>query len=145
MSELDGVEGIGVGSANNQQVHRVEYTRSDVATTRRALSDLENQASKLGEQISRQISTADTANMDEFKAAWDNRDALNTVNKQIASVRDTLSSMMPADSTARLSQQERTQIQGLYTTGLYTQTQLAAQYNVSQPTIGEIVKPKDRT
>jgi transposase-like protein len=47
---------------------------------------------------------------------------------------------MPHASTARLSDQERQQIKGLYLSRLYTQQQLAEQYGVSQPTIGDIVR-----
>ncbi|POY54817.1 hypothetical protein PB70LOC_04473 [Pectobacterium versatile] len=141
MSVIDGNNGDGSNGASPQQiVQRVEYTRTDVATTRRALSDLELQRSRLGEQVQRRMATASTANLEEFQAAWNDRSSLNDVNDQISSIRQTLESMMPSESSARLSQDERTQITGLYASGLYTQSQLAQQYGVSQPTIGDIVR-----
>ena len=48
--------------------------------------------------------------------------------------------LMPETSTARLSDNERQQIKGLYSSGLYTQQEIADQYGVSQPTIGDIVR-----
>ena len=129
------------GNGPEQQIEqRIEYSRSDVATTRRALSDLEQQSSRLGEQIQRQMATANTATPEEFRRAWENRSQLNQVNEQISAMRDTMERMMPGTGNARLSNEERTQIQGLYASGLYTQTELANQYGVSQPTIGDVVR-----
>jgi len=140
MSILDGGDGTGGNGSGPQFEQRVEYSRTDVATTRRALADLESQASRLGQQIQQQMANANTANMEEFERAWKNRSQLNQVNEQISAVKATMEEMMPGASSARLSGEERTQIQGLYASGLYTQLQLANQYGVSQPTIGDVVR-----
>lgn len=124
----------------NQQQEQQCFSRSDVATTRRAIQDLKNQADKLKRSINNSMSEANTVSLDEFKSSWDKREALNKVNKKVDELGGTLSDMMPSLSKARLSDEERTQIKGLYNSKLYTQKQLAEQYGVSQPTVGEVVK-----
>lgn len=136
--DVNDLDGVGL-----RVEHRVEYSRSDIATTRRALTDLESQASRLGEQIQQQMSNASSATIDDFQRAWSNRSRLNEVNTQISSIRETMEAMMPNVSNARLSEEERTQIRGLYASRLYTQAEIGEQYGVSQPTIGDVVR-RDR-
>jgi predicted transcriptional regulator len=56
-------------------------------------------------------------------------------------LRDQLLSGMPqVPSNAALSPQEKTEIRGLYDSGLYTQHQLADQYGVTQPAVSQCVR-----
>ncbi|MBK5376205.1 hypothetical protein JFT81_16360 [Pseudomonas sp. TH43] len=48
--------------------------------------------------------------------------------------------ILPSHGNAKLTEEEKNQIRGLYASGLYTQAQLARQYGVQQPTISEIVR-----
>lgn len=140
MSGLDGSQNNAGGADEQEVVQKIQYSRSDVATTRRALTDLEIQSSRLQDQLQRDIASANTASMDQFQAAWKKRETLNQVNGQIANLRETLEDMMPSPGKAKLSDQEKKEIKGLYQTGLYTQTSLAQQYGVSQPTVGDVVR-----
>lgn len=129
-------------SANptEQVIQQNLFSRADVATTRRALQDLSNQAGKLNETIRNELADSNNLSIESYNSIWTKRERLNEVNTQIESVKSTLSSMMPNTGSARLSAEEKKQITGLYNSGLYTQKQIAEQYGVSQPSIGDIVK-----
>lgn len=116
------------------------FTRADVATTRRALHDLQKQAGKLSDAIFQLAATAPHVSHLAFKEAWEKRETLNKMQAQMVDLQAEMESILPSTSTARLSDNERRQIKGLYATGLYTQQQLAEQYGVSQPTIGDIAR-----
>ena len=123
-----------------QAAQQQSFTRADIATTRRAFQDLQQQAGKLSDAIFQIAVTAPQCSRDAFQAAWEKRDALNKMQAQMAELQSQMDSIMPSASTARLSDNERRQIRGLYATGLYTQQQIADQYGVSQPTIGDVVR-----
>jgi hypothetical protein len=118
------------------------FTRSDVATTRRAIQDLKSQSEKLKGSLNQSLAEADNTSFNEFKAIWEQRNKLNQVNNQVNELEQGIAEIMPSLSKAKLSNEERNEIAGLYNSKLYTQSQLAEQYGVSQPTIGDVVKKK---
>lgn len=124
-----------VHAAQQQQI-----TRSDVATTKRAFQDLKNQAEKLSNTVFQIAATAPNCTKEAFEEAWEQRNKLNAVNVELAKLEGEMATCMPSTSTARLGDKEKKEIRGLYATGLYTQQQLADQYGVTQPTIGDIVR-----
>ncbi|OOF13053.1 MULTISPECIES: hypothetical protein [unclassified Salinivibrio] len=133
------------GSTNDtQQVQEQKqqqcFTRSDVATTRRAIQDLKSQSEKLKGSLSQSLTEADNTSLEEFRTIWDKRDKLNQVNNQVKELEQSITEIMPSLSKAKLSNEEKNEIAGLYNSKLYTQSQLAEQYGVSQPTIGDVVK-----
>lgn len=123
-----------------QAAQQQSFTRTDIATTRRAFQDLQQQAEKLGGAIFQIVTTAPHCSKEAYDAAWEKRQALNQMQAQMQHLQTQMEEIMPSASMARLSDNERTQIKGLYATRLYTQQELAVQYGVSQPTIGDIVR-----
>lgn len=123
-----------------QAAQQQSFTRTDIATTHRAFNDLQQQADKLSNAIFRVAATAQHCSQEAFQEAWNRRNELNQIQEQLGSLRTQMDTMMPVASTSRLSETERTQIKGLYASGLYTQKELADQYGVSQPTVGDITR-----
>ncbi|MGL6411003.1 hypothetical protein ACSZMR_13550 [Aeromonas veronii] len=136
-----------IDQSNASEVRKVEqaqYSRSDLATTRRALSDLESQAEKLTQQVHYHLAKPGQVSLEDFQAGWAQREKLNQISGQIDSLRQSISEILPSVvSSPRLSVEEREQIRGLYQSRLYTQQQIAEQYGVSQPTVGDIVRKRD--
>ncbi|MBF6650433.1 hypothetical protein [Methylobacter sp. BlB1] len=123
-----------------QVAQQQAISRSDIATTKRAFQDLRDKTQKLQDTIWQLATNASDCPKDAFQDAWDKRQELNQINKQLTAMEELISNCMPKASTARLTEKERTEIKGLYQSGLYTQAQLADQYNVTQPTISDIIK-----
>jgi two-component SAPR family response regulator len=123
-----------------QAAQQQSFSRSDVATTRRAVQDLKDQTQKLSSAILQIAATSPNCDMEEFKTAWEQRKKLNQAQHELRSLEERIGSLLPRASTARLTNSERKQIQGLYSSGLYTQGQLADQYGVTQPAISDITK-----
>lgn len=131
-------------SGDTQQVQEQKqqqcFTRSDVATTRRAIQDLKGQSEKLKNSLSQSLAMADNTSLDEFQSIWNKREQLNQVNTQVKELEHNINEIMPSLSKTKLSDDEKNEITGLYNSKLYNQTQLAEQYGVSQPTIGDVIK-----
>lgn len=123
-----------------QAAQQQSFSRSDIATTRRAVQDLKDQTQKLSNAILQIAATSPDCAKEAFEAAWQQRQQLNSAQQQLNSLEQQLSNCLPHASTARLTDKERKEIQGLYSSGLYTQGQLADQYGVTQPTISDITK-----
>ncbi|MEB4592259.1 hypothetical protein VSS37_14825 [Candidatus Thiothrix sp. Deng01] len=123
-----------------QTAQQQSFSRSDIATTRRAVQDLKDQTQKLSTAILQIAATSPDCPRGAFEAAWQQRQQLNQVQQQLNSLEQQISNYLPHASTARLTDKERKEIQGLYRSGLYTQGQLADQYGVTQPTISDITK-----
>lgn len=123
-----------------QAAQQQSFSRSDIATTKRAVQDLKDQTQKLSNAILQIAATSPDCAKEAFEAAWQQRQQLNSVQQQLTSLAQQLSNCLPHASTARLTDKERKEIQGLYSSGLYTQGQLADQYGVTQPTISDITK-----
>jgi predicted XRE-type DNA-binding protein len=104
------------------------------------LQDLSGQTKKLRTAIWQLAATQPDCSKEVFEDAWKKREQLNQLNGQLASIGEQLERCLPRASTARLTEKERTEIKGLYNSGLYTQSQLAEQYDVTQPTISDITK-----
>jgi DNA-directed RNA polymerase specialized sigma subunit len=123
-----------------QAAQQQSITRADIATTKRAFQDLQGQAEKLKGALFSIAASAPHCSKESFEEAWSKRDQLNQVQQQMSGLQKQMLDLMPETSTARLSDNERQQIKGLYSSGLYTQQEIADQYGVSQPTIGDIVR-----
>lgn len=123
-----------------QAAQQQSFSRSDIATTRRAVQDLKDQTQKLSTAILQIAATSPDCAKEAFEAAWQQRHQLNQVQQQLNSLEQQIGNCLPHASTARLTDKERREIQGLYSSGLYTQGQLANQYGVTQPTISDITK-----
>ncbi|AMV47828.1 hypothetical protein [Paraburkholderia caribensis] len=123
-----------------QAAQQQSFSRSDVATTKRALQDLTTQTKKLQDAIWQIAATQQECTKEAFEDAWKKRGQLNEVNRQLASIGQHLEATLPRVGAARLTEREKTEIKGLYQSGLYTQSQLAEQYGVTQPTISDITK-----
>lgn len=123
-----------------QAAQQQSFSRSDIATTKRAVRDLKDQTQKLSNAILQIAATSPDCDKEAFEAAWQQRQQLNSVQQQLTSLEQQLNNCLPHASTARLTDKERKEIQGLYSSGLYTQGQLADQYGVTQPTISDITK-----
>lgn len=123
-----------------QKAQQQAFVRADVAATTRAFQDLDSRVAKLSDSIFQLAATAPNCSKEAFEEAWKKREELNQVHHDLANLESKIKSCMPPSSTARLTPQERQQIKGFYQTGLYTQQQLAEQYGVTQPTIGDIVR-----
>ncbi len=121
---------------------QVAVTRTQVATTTRAIQDLSAQIQNAQSMLGAQMVTTPQMGLQEFQAAWQERDRLNQLHAQLHTLQDGLSKNMPSpsDFQVRLTDKERSEIRGLYASGLYTQQQLADQYGVTQPTIARIVE-----
>jgi hypothetical protein len=111
-----------------RKLHSSRASRSDIATTKRAVQDLKDQTQKLSNAILQIAATSPDCAKEAFEAAWQQRQQLNSVQQQLTSLEQQLSNCLPHASTARLTDKERKEIQGLYSSGLYTQGQLADQY-----------------
>jgi len=123
-----------------QSAQQQSFSRSDIATTKRAVQDLKQQTQKLSGAILKIAATSPDCDKEAFEAAWHKRQQLNSVQQQLASIEEQISDCLPQANTARLTEKERKEIQGLYSSGLYTQKQLADDYGVTQPTISDIIK-----
>lgn len=123
------------------QAEQPAFSRAQVAATVRAFQDINGQIEQARAVISNNMRNAPTMGFEAFQQAWSARETLNTLSAQAAALQAGLSQHTPAPTNfqGNLTAVERTQIAGLYASGLYTQQQLADQYGVSQPTIGRIV------
>nr|WP_267911043.1 MULTISPECIES: sigma factor-like helix-turn-helix DNA-binding protein [Pseudomonas] len=65
------------------------------------------------------------------------------LRKRLQAAAPVLQAVTPRAGNARLTDRERTEIQGYYMTGNYTQEQLASQFQVSQATVSNIVSDDD--
>ncbi|MYN04404.1 hypothetical protein GTP41_20125 [Pseudoduganella sp. DS3] len=112
-------------------------TRSEVAAAKRSISEL----SKSLDQIQRQLINTPVAKTnahevaEKLLAASALRESLNRHEAQVLSA-------LPQSKGGKLSDRERKEISGYYSTGHFTQGALAEQYGVSQSTIHEIVATK---
>nr|WP_045625880.1 hypothetical protein [Vibrio parahaemolyticus] len=101
-------------SGDTQQVQEQKqqqcFTRSDVATTRRAIQDLKGQSEKLKSSLSQSLAMADNTSLDEFQSIWNKREQLNQVNSQVKELEQSINEIMPSLSKAKLSDEEKTKL-----------------------------------
>lgn len=115
-------------------------TRSDVATQKRALQDLKIQIKKHSEALASQLTTpSGIVSSEQTMVFITARNEVNQLVEHVEKIEETLARNSPAGSSARLSEVEKTEIKGFYGTGLYTQSQLADQYGITQPAVGQII------
>jgi hypothetical protein len=130
-------------NANNTPVEsraEVQVTRSHVASTRRAIQDIDQQIDNRRSRIDAVLRDSRSLGMEQTTQLLQERANLNSLHEQSHSLRDQLLTGMPqVSSNAALSTLERKEIKGLHGSGLYTQQQLADQYGVTQPTISQCV------
>ena len=123
-----------------QRISEQATSRSDVATVKRSIRDLQKQVGRLQSNLSSQLTQNEQVDLDSFSKAWDNRKKLNSLNQKITELEQEISPHIPSLGNARLTEEEKRQIKGLHNSGLYTQKELADQYGVTQPTISDIVR-----
>lgn len=123
-----------------QQVAEQATTRSDVATMRRSISDLKSQVDRLQGNLTATLTQPKSMEFSNFELAWKQREELNQLHENISELESKLKQHAPSASSARLTEQERKEIRGLHSSGLYTQQQLADQYGVTQPTISDLLR-----
>lgn len=123
-----------------QRISEQATSRSDVATVKRSIRDLQKQVSRLQNNLSSQLTRQEQVDLTLFQQVWKNREKLNSLNKKINELEQEISPHIPSLGNARLTEEEKRQIKGLHNSGLYTQKELADQYGVTQPTISDIVR-----
>ena len=123
-----------------QVVQQQSFSRSELATKQRAFDDLKSLTQKASSEILRIAATSPNCTREAFEMAWKKRQELNSLQQQLDSIEQKLNDCLPPKGSARLTDKERKEIQGLYSSGLYTQAQLAEQYGKTQSTISDIIK-----
>ena len=123
-----------------QRISEQATSRSDVATVKRSIRDLQKQVGILQGNLSSQLTQNEQVDLASFEKAWENRQKLNSLNQKITELEQEISPHIPSLGNARLTEEEKRQIKGLHNSGLYTQKELADQYGVTQPTISDIVR-----
>ncbi|MFC2436200.1 MAG: hypothetical protein ACFNOK_05425 [Aggregatibacter sp.] len=123
-----------------QRISEQATSRSDVATVKRSIRDLQKQVSRLQNNLSSQLTRQEQVDLTSFQQVWENRKKLNSLNQKINELEQEISPHIPSLGNARLTEEEKRQIKGLHNSGLYTQKELADQYGVTQPTISDIVR-----
>jgi len=118
---------------------KVPYTRSDRASVFRSEQELKKLAEKIKEQLVIEITSDEEIGTEKLNKIIKQRQKLNEINTQIDNVKNKFLDIMPAKSSARLSDKEKNEIRSLYKSGLYTQENLATQYGVTQPAITAII------
>jgi hypothetical protein len=115
--------------------NRAYFSRTDVATTKRAWQDLTAQISKLNSEMYNDF--ADRSK--DPVAILENRKRLIALEDRLKEIESQFNEHLPQIGSSRLTEAEKNEIRCLYASRLYSQQQLANQYNVSQPTISDIV------
>ena len=124
---------------SQQKISEQATSRSDVATVKRSIRDLQKQISRLQNNLSSQLTRQEQMDFTSFQQVWENREKLNSLNQKISELEQEINHHIPSLGNARLTEEEKRQIKGLHNSGLYTQKELADQYGVTQPTISDIV------
>ena len=125
---------------SQQKISEQATSRSDVATVKRSIRDLQKQVSRLQNNLSSQLTRQEQVDYTSFQQVWANREKLNSLNQKISELEQEINHHIPSLGNARLTEEEKQQIKGLHNSGLYTQKELADQYGVTQPTISDIVR-----
>lgn len=117
-------------------VESSRFSRAQVATTRRGIDDLRSGIDRIERTLLDQSYDASDAGVhDSFMKFQQARKLKAELNRAL----EQTEAMLPTHGNAKLTEEEKRQIRGLYSTGLYTQEQLARQYGVTQPTISDVV------
>lgn len=117
----------------------VQATRSDTASVRRAIQDINRQIDNRRSNIDAVLRDARTLDASSVTQLITERESLNQLHQRSQELQNQLIPNAPS-SSASLSTQERREIAGLYQSGLYTQQQLADQYGVTQSAISQSVR-----
>ncbi|WDM41692.1 hypothetical protein KNV99_20725 (plasmid) [Acinetobacter nosocomialis] len=117
----------------------VQVTRSDTASVRRAIQDINRQIDNRRSNIDAVLRDARTLDTLSVTQLITERENLNQLHERSQELQNQLISNVPS-SSASLSTQEKREIAGLYQSGLYTQKQLADQYGVTQSAISQSVR-----
>ena len=117
----------------------VQVTRSDTASVRRAVQDINRQIDNRRSNIDAVLRDARTLDTSSVTQLITERENLNQLHERSQELQNQLISNVPL-SSASLSTQEKREIAGLYQSGLYTQKQLADQYGVTQSAISQNVR-----
>ena len=117
----------------------VQATRSDTASVRRAIQDINRQIDNRRSNIDAVLRDARSLDTSSVTQLITERENLNQLHQKSQELQNQLISNVPS-SSASLSTQEKREIAGLYRSGLYTQKQLADQYGVTQSAISQNVR-----
>ena len=117
----------------------VQVTRSDTASVRRAIQDINRQIDNRRSNIDAVLRDARTLDTSSVTQLITERENLNQLHQRSQELQNQLISNVPS-SSASLSTQEKREIAGLYQSGLYTQQQLADQYGVTQSAISQSLR-----
>ncbi|KAA0948939.1 hypothetical protein FQ186_03720 [Pseudomonas sp. ANT_H14] len=109
-------------------------TRSQVATAQRSFQEMNDSLLAVERQLLHEDLTA--ANVQEIA---EKMVLASDLRRRLQAAAPVLQGVTPKAGNARLTDRERREIQGYYMTGNYTQEQLAAQFQVSQATVSNIV------
>ncbi|MGP4717708.1 hypothetical protein ACTXGL_13810 [Psychrobacter sp. T6-6] len=130
MNKTEKVENVQFAQAQQQ------LNRSEIATNTRAVEDLSKSLQRSRELLNEKLATTRDLDIVEInkqrKELFDLEDRVRGYSNELKS-----NSQI---STAAVSEVERQQIRGLYMSGLYTQSQIASQYGITQSAVSQIVK-----
>ena len=117
----------------------VQATRSDTASVRRAIQDINRQIDNRRSNIDAVLRDARSLDTSSVTQLITERENLYQLHQKSQELQNQLISNIPS-SSASLSTHERREIAGLYQSGLYTQQQLADQYGVTQSAISQSLR-----
>ena len=113
-------------------------TRSQVAATHRSFQEMNDALLA----VERQLLHEDLSAANALEVAQ-KMVLASDLRKRLQAAAPVLQAVTPRAGNARLTDRERTEIQGYYMAGNYTQEQLASQFQVSQATVSNIVSDDD--
>lgn len=127
----------------SEAISEVNTTRSDIASIKRSIQDINEQIDKKRSSIDTVLRNSRTLDSAETLKLLKEREKLNHLNQTSEELQRKLLPDRPVSSAASLSTQERREIKGLYNSGLYTQRQLAEQYGVTQSAVSQSIRSND--
>jgi hypothetical protein len=123
-------------SSQSVQAESRTMSRSEAAAARRNIAD----TSKTLMAIKHHLVSAPVTTLNATEVA-EKFIAVAELQACIEKNKDLLMQALPSNTGGKLSDKERQEIKGYYSTGNYTQDALAEQYQVSQGTIHNVIAP----
>ncbi|WP_150748786.1 hypothetical protein [Pseudomonas fluorescens] len=122
-------------SVFEQQAVRV----TDIAATKRASKEQQEMIKRLRHSALDDL-VAYAGDPAQRDAVLDKVAQINELERQVASTAAGFAALVPAEGKGPLPEAAKREMFGLYLTNRYTQTDLGEQYNISQPSVAEILK-----
>ena len=88
-----------------QKISEQATSRSDVATVKRSIRDLQKQISRLQNNLSSQLTRQEQMDFTSFQQVWENREKLNSLNQKISELEQEISHHIPSLGNARLTEE----------------------------------------